>query len=351
MRPAAIGRGTRDLLDVGIRGLLRTPLVRDGQFGAPGEELLRMWKLARDPEALAAWRSSIDEAARGRGPLPADMSLEQLLLPAAGWEGRSTAQRMRLLDQLASLDGTLRLARSRVTNPRSFMFGEPTEIRAHVSRQVDRAIRGEAKLPADITVRDIQESWHFRRASRAEQVDVLRQQSASAKQAVFEEYADIRYQLGPAATEVGRYQVGRWLDHGLRTGAPLPAWIEPGDVLGASITDRQKATLLAAHLTDAAADTPECAAAQLITARIRLHAEPLGGGVPGGANVRAETLRLIDENIGRMTGTVTDGYDGHPDYAAVGRIASNLRMLDQFAQVARTSAEPPTTATGARLTW
>ncbi len=356
--PRELGLTTPSMLDEQIRWTIADPLVRDGRIGAPGREFLQLWDRARRPKELAAWRASINDAARGRGELPRDMSLEQLFTPAAGWPERSRAQRMRLLDALASIDGELAPVRTRATNPRSYRERSTADVRSHVSRQVGRAITGEAALPPGLTAREVIGSWHYRRAPFERQLAVLRTQTHTAQQGILDEYSGIRDQLDRAALQVGREQVALTLEHAARTGDPLPEWVEAGDIITAVMTERQKATILQPYLTPAWSGTPTGAAATLVNARLRIHGEQMGGGAVASQGLRASTLELIDRNLERISGTVADGYGGHPDYADVGRVESNLALLAdlQASTNARAVAAASTPVamsppTGSTLSW
>ncbi len=69
------------------------------------------------------------------------------------------------------------------------------------------------------------------------------------------------------------------------------------------------------------------------------------------ATIRAQALELADRNLERMSGTRTDTFSRHPDYAEVGRIVSIAELLDAFAAPRPTTAAAASGAAKDVLTW
>ncbi|MCW2920531.1 MAG: hypothetical protein JWL76_405 [Thermoleophilia bacterium] len=350
--PVALGIMTHDKLDDAIRHKLAGALERWGTSGDAGAEFIDRWKLVRDPARIESWHAALDDAARGRRDLPANATIELVLAPVSNFGARSQDQRMRLLDGLASAGGgPVTTARSRTSDVRSFAGLNDRDVAQHVSRQVGRALRDESPLPVGIQTHDILTSWHYRRAPFAQRVALMEQHARTNSRPLFEEFQDMRDRLDPAGTEVARRQVERILGESSRSGTALPTWIDAGDIVTAQVTERQKARLLSAWRGEQWSATPDGAASRLVEARLRLDGERMGGGVEGALTLRASTLDMIDRNLHRIARDVDDGYDGHPDYAEVGRVESNLKLLADFQTAANAHAAPVQAPESAAVTW
>ena len=86
-------------------------------------------------------------------------------------------------------------------------------------------------------------------------------------------------------------------------------------------------------------------------AMIRAGLERMATTTPGADVVQAQAIQLVDRNLDRLAGRLTDGMAGHPDYAELGRVISLADLLQALQPAPKSTAGAATASVGERLTW